>query len=169
MKLSSLEAVFRALNDVQARYLVVGGLAVIAHGYLRFTQDLDLVISLDDANIRRALRALETLGYRPKVPVPISQFADETTRESWIRDKHMLVFQLVSDQHPTVAIDVFVKEPFPFDEEWQSASEHSVSPSASARVVSLPTLLALKRTADRPHDRIDIEMLSRQNGLHFES
>ncbi|BET69678.1 hypothetical protein ASA1KI_45960 [Opitutales bacterium ASA1] len=168
MKLSSLEAIFRALNDAGSRYLVVGGLAVIAHGYLRFTQDLDLVVSLDDANIRNALRALETLGYRPKVPVRMSEFADPATRESWIREKQMLVFQLVSDLHPTVAIDLFVEEPFPFDVEWHKAATQPLAPGASARVVSLPTLLALKRAADRPNDRIDIDMLSRQHGLSHE-
>jgi hypothetical protein len=163
MKLSSLEEVFRTLGISDVRYLVVGGVAVVAHGYLRFTQDLDLVISLEPENIRRAMAALETLGYRPKVPVKASDFADPAKRESWIRDKHMLVFQLVSDQHPTVAIDVFAQEPFPFDAEWEQAGIHPLAPDTNARVVTLPTLLALKRAADRPNDRIDIQMLTRQH------
>ena len=44
MKLASYEAVIAALNDAGVRYLVAGGLAVNAHGYLRFTHDLDLVV-----------------------------------------------------------------------------------------------------------------------------
>lgn len=43
MKLQSFEAVVGALNDAGVRYLIAGGLAVNAHGYLRFTHDVDLI------------------------------------------------------------------------------------------------------------------------------
>ncbi len=42
MKLASLEAIVRALNEGSVRYLIAGGLAVNAHGYVRLTQDVDL-------------------------------------------------------------------------------------------------------------------------------
>ena len=57
MKLASLEAIVRVLNDAHARYLVVGGLAVAAHGYGRATFDIDLVIQLQPDNVRRAMGA----------------------------------------------------------------------------------------------------------------
>ena len=41
MKLESVSAIVEALNAAKVRYLVAGGLAVVAHGYLRFTNDLD--------------------------------------------------------------------------------------------------------------------------------
>jgi len=44
MKLASFEAIARALDDAGVRYLVAGGLAVNAHGYLRFTKDVDIVV-----------------------------------------------------------------------------------------------------------------------------
>lgn len=47
MKLTSCEAIFRALNEAGVRYLLVGGLAVNAHGYLRFTKDVDLTIDIE--------------------------------------------------------------------------------------------------------------------------
>jgi len=46
MKLGSLEAIIRALDVAGARYLVVDGLAVAAHGYGRLTFDLDLVLEM---------------------------------------------------------------------------------------------------------------------------
>jgi hypothetical protein len=52
MDRSSLETVIGALNAAPVRYLIAGGLAVIAHGYLRLTKDLDLVLSLDPENAR---------------------------------------------------------------------------------------------------------------------
>ena len=36
MKLSSFEAIVSALNAAEVRFIVVGGVAVNAHGYLRF-------------------------------------------------------------------------------------------------------------------------------------
>jgi hypothetical protein len=89
VKLASFEAIARALESADVRYLVAGGLAVAAHGYLRFTKDADLVIQLDPGNIHRAFSALDSLGYRPMVPVVAKQFADTATREGWIRDKGM--------------------------------------------------------------------------------
>ena len=44
VKLASFEAIVRALEHAGVRYLVARGLAVNAHGYLRFTHDVDLVI-----------------------------------------------------------------------------------------------------------------------------
>ena len=61
MKLASIEAIARALNDAGVPFIVVGGLAVNAHGYGRATQDIDLVISLDPGAVRAAFQALGTL------------------------------------------------------------------------------------------------------------
>ena len=40
MKLTNLETIARALNSAGVPFLVVGGVAVVAHGYGRQTQDL---------------------------------------------------------------------------------------------------------------------------------
>jgi hypothetical protein len=85
VKLASLEAIVAALNRGSVRYLIAGGLAVNAHGYIRTTLDVDLVVSLDSANVVRAFEALATLGYRPLVPITAAQFADAEMRRGWIR------------------------------------------------------------------------------------
>jgi hypothetical protein len=58
MEVRSIEAIVRALNGAGVEYLIVGGLAVNAHGYERFTKDVDLVIGLERENIIRGLHAL---------------------------------------------------------------------------------------------------------------
>lgn len=68
------------------RNLIVGGLAVAAHGYGRLTFDLDLVVQLQPE--LRALKALSSLGYVPLVPVAAADFADPAKREAWIREKN---------------------------------------------------------------------------------
>lgn len=159
MKLSSFEAIARALNDAGVRYLVAGGLAVNAHGYLRFTKDIDFVLQLVPDNIVRAFSALEALGYRPLVPVLAEQFADQATREAWIRDKGMQVLQLWSDIHRETSIDIFVSEPFSFDEEYTNALIKPLYGAIEVRFVSIPTLIQMKEAAGREQDRIDIEHL----------
>lgn len=159
MKLATLEMIFTALNAARVRYLVAGGMAVNAHGYLRYTKDIDLVIQLTPDNIDRAFAALNTLGYRPNIPVTAKQFADTTQRESWILHKGMKVLQLWSDQHKETPIDIFVTEPFPFDEEYQRALIKPLYATIEVRFVSIPTLIQMKQIANREQDKIDIEHL----------
>lgn len=159
MKLSSFEAIVQALENAGVHYLVAGGLAVNAHGYMRFTKDIDFVIQLVPENIVSAFVALGTLGYRPLVPITAEQFADSELRESWIRDKGMQVLQFWSDDHLETPIDVFVNEPFVFEEELQKALLKPLHGVLSVRFVSIPTLIAMKSLANRPQDQVDIEYL----------
>ncbi len=159
MKLDSARQIFRSLNRAGVRYLVAGGLAVNAHGYLRFTKDVDFVLQLEPGNIKRAFAALQELDYQPNVPVTENQFADPAQRERWICDKGMQVLQLWSGQHEETPIDIFVSEPFPFEDEFQQALIKSLADGIEVRFVSIPTLIRMKEVAGREQDRIDIEHL----------
>jgi hypothetical protein len=159
VKLSSFEALAAALEAADVRYLVAGGLAVAAHGYLRFTKDVDIVIRLIPDNIERMFAALSSLGYRPSVPITKEQFSNIELRSGWVRDKGMQVLQFWSDAHRETSVDVFVTEPFDFDAEYASALTSPLNERLTVRFVSLPTLIRMKEEADRPQDRADIEQL----------
>jgi len=159
MEVRSVETIVRALNAAQVQYLIVGGLAVNAHGYERFTKDVDLVIGLERENIIRGLRALMGAGYNLRIPVTPEQFADPALREEWRRDKNMVVLQLWSDLHRRTPIDVFVYEPFDFAREQARALHLPVAGDELAPVVSYEALLALKQAAGRSQDLTDIEKL----------
>jgi len=51
----------RALNEAGARYLLIGGFAVVAHGAGRFTKDVDLLVDDAPENIARVKRGLSVL------------------------------------------------------------------------------------------------------------
>ena len=51
----------KELNTQQAKYIVVGGLAVIQLGFLRLTEDIDLLIEPSKDNQKRVCKALEIL------------------------------------------------------------------------------------------------------------
>jgi hypothetical protein len=159
MRATSGRDVFRALVEADVRFLVAGGLAVNAHGLLRVTADIDLVVKLESGNIARAFAALESLGYRPIIPVSAAQFGDAATRESWVRDRNMRVLGFQSQQHWDAPVDVFAEEPFPFDEEYERAIVRELAGVGGVRVVSLPTLIRMKEAAGRPQDLTDLDSL----------
>jgi hypothetical protein len=51
----------RVLNQLGARYLIVGGFAVMYSGYARTTMDVDLLMSVDPQNEARVFQGLATL------------------------------------------------------------------------------------------------------------
>src|SRR6266566_2736893 len=55
--------VCEALNRSRAKYLVIGGVACILHGYARATDDVDILIERTEANGARVLKALAGMGY----------------------------------------------------------------------------------------------------------
>ncbi len=70
------EDLFKDLERLKIRYLIVGGVAVVLHGFLRATADLDLVVALNEENLKPFLALMKAKGYRPKVPVPIESLSD---------------------------------------------------------------------------------------------
>ena len=156
--IGDIEDVLAALNDAGVRYLVVGGVAVVLHGHLRTTADLDLVVDLERENALRAMKALTALGYRPRAPVPPESFADEAMRASWARDRGMTVFSLWSSARPTLEVDLFIEAPFDFADV-HARAVHARLTRTDAVVIHLDDLIALKRSAGRPRDLEDIAAL----------
>lgn len=56
-----LRALLEALDERDVRFVAIGGIAVAAHGYVRATEDLDLVPDPDRENIDRLVEALVSL------------------------------------------------------------------------------------------------------------
>lgn len=123
------------------------------------TADLDLVIQLDAPNLLNAIHALSSLGYKPTIPAKAEQFADAATRQLWIETKNMKVFGMISTQYPETTVDIFVKEPFDFSSEYESALRAELTPDINIRIVTIPTLIKMKQQAGRPRDLDDIEHL----------
>jgi len=153
-----VEELLRSLNEARVRYLVVGGLAVVLHGHARLTLDVDLIVDLEPDNARRTMDALSGLGLTPSVPVDAASFADPETRRRWIDERNMQAFPMRDVHDLTRRVDVFVEEPFPFQEMWASSIVVPYGVTET-RIVSLEHLLAMKRAAGRHQDLADIEAL----------
>lgn len=168
MQLNHVIAVVRSLNEAGVRYLIVGGLAVNAHGHVRYTNDLDLVIGLEPSNIRLGLDTLAKLGYQPRIPVTSEQFANANLRDQWRTEKGMVVLNLWNDHCRQTPVDVFVSEPFDFATEHRAAKLFPLAEGLNAPVIALPTLVQMKKAAGRPRDLDDIAELTKIEELRHE-
>ena len=63
-QLADLVALCRSLNREAARYIVIGGMAMIQAGFVRATEDIDLLVDTAPDNLQRLRRALLDLPDR---------------------------------------------------------------------------------------------------------
>jgi predicted nucleotidyltransferase len=152
--------VLQLLNESDVRYVVVGGIAVVLHGYPRLTADLDLIIDLDSAEARKAIDVLQSAGFVANIPIDLRQFADEEIRRTWIAEKNLKALSLHDNQIPATVLDILAESPIPFDDLYRRAKVVSLD-TVNLRIASIPDLIALKRTAGRPEDLRDIEELEK--------
>ena len=60
-ELEDVVALCRALNAERVRYVLIGGFAIILHGFVRATKDVDLLVDAWEDNVRAIKRAMATL------------------------------------------------------------------------------------------------------------
>jgi len=152
------EEVFRKLADRKVKYAVAGGVALVLHGVVRLTADLDLIVDLGTENLRKFITAVNELGYKPKPPVNADDFIDPLNRKAWKEEKGMEVFSFYHPKMQMNLIDVFVNEPIGFNE-IESEIVIFKARGIEIPVISKKHLKALKRKANRPQDIADIEAL----------
>ena len=156
--MSVFEPIFQTLNKAGARYVVVGGLATVLHGYARLTADVDLAVDLAPEEATKVIQALVTMGFRSQVPVSPEEFADQAVREKWFREKQMRAFSLVDPANPMRVVDLLLKPEVPFGDLLARSQEVTLH-TTKIRIASINDLIALKRQAGRPQDLADIEQL----------
>ena len=156
MERRSVETIAQALNLAGVRFLVAGGMAVVAHGLVRFTADLDLILDPDPAALERAVRTLSGLGYGPRAPVSFAAFTDPEQRRRWAAEKDLMVFSLFSGAHKDTEVDLFLECPLDFDAAYSRALRTELPGGPAMTFVSLADLFELKHRAGRPRDLEDI-------------
>jgi hypothetical protein len=150
--------VFRALNKKRVRYVVVGGVAVVLHGIVRLTADLDLMIDLQEKNTGKFLEAMTSLGYKPKVPVAAGEFNDPEKRAKWKKEKNMIVFSFYDPKKPFAEVDVFIDNPLDYQRVSKNKKIYKIA-GLSIPLVSLEDLKELKKLSGRAQDEADINAL----------
>lgn len=151
--------IFKKLNEYKVKHLIIGGAAVNLHGFIRVTNDLDMFIFLDEENVEKFSKAMKELKYAPKIPVEISDLADENKLNSWIKEKNMKVFSLVNPDTDAV-IDVMIAKYIDFKKAYENKKIVNVA-GIDVPIVSISDLIKLKEIAGRAQDIMDIKLLSK--------
>ena len=140
----ALRAVAGWLDGAGVPYALIGGVAVGLQAEPRFTQDVDVVVWIDDGRWAGLLDGALAFGIRPRIDDPLA-FAERAR-------------VLLLSHEGVVPIDVSCGV-LPFEQELiEQASAIDVG-SASIRVARPVHLLVTKAIANRPRDRADIAAL----------
>ena len=156
--MSLFEPIFAALETGTVRYVVVGGMATVLHGYARLTADVDIIVDQAPDEARKAIRVLSALGFVPRAPVDPDDYADPSVRRVWFDEKGMRVLSFWDPREPMREVDVFVENPIEFDLLYERSQIVALT-TTNVRIASIEDLIQLKRLANRPEDQRDIEAL----------
>jgi hypothetical protein len=143
--MTDFERLLRALTDGGADFIIVGGVAGVAHGSARLTQDLDIVYSRSPENIRRLAAALAPHApYLRGAPPGLPFRWDEATI------RRGLNFTLATDLGD---LDLFGELTGGGD--YDALVPHTVTLNLfgmPCRCLDLEWLIRVKRAAGRPKD-----------------
>lgn len=143
--ITRFERLLVALARNEVDFCVVGGLAVVLNGYVRFTEDVDLLVNPDRRNLERMLAVLRQWG------------------EGWARE---LAPEDFPAQEGSIRVcesefdlDIFVQMRGQTLTSFRPRLRHFVSGGVSIPYLSPEDLIALKEGSPREKDRWDVAAL----------
>lgn len=150
LRVSSL---LKRLVDGGVDFVVIGGIAVIAHGYVRNTEDLDICYASEQDNLAALGRVLIELDATLRgIDEEIPFVADARTLrgvQTLTLDTRDGGLDLLVDPSGSPGYDAL-----------RARAERIEFDGAEIRIASIEDLLAMKRAAGRPKDQPDIEALT---------
>ena len=150
--MNDFAAALRDLNEAQIRYVVVGGLAVIRHGVVRATKDVDVAVAMDDENLARLTALAERWGATNPDGSPL-------------RSARLPAGGALTMRTPACLVDILSEQllPAPFADVLARADVKRID-GVEAPICSLVDLVAMKRATRRGADELDLERLREAHG-----
>lgn len=143
-ELEDLVELCRQLNESGASYLLIGGFAVILHGFVRGTKDIDLLVDSSRENIEKVKRALCYLPDRAAEEI----LAEEVERYAVVRVADEIVIDLMAK---ACGID--------YAEAMKSEGCQSFELEGVEIPLATKELLIRTKNTIRPSDAMDVEYL----------
>jgi hypothetical protein len=147
------------LSEHDVEFIVIGGISHAAHGYVRGTEDLDIVPDPSPDNLRRLLGALESLDAEP---LAVGDFDSDELMELNLENLALGGNWLLRTRFGRLDVMQYVEGM----ESYQQLREQAITPDFEALphntlFAGRDDLIALKRAAGREQDLIDIAQLER--------
>jgi hypothetical protein len=144
---TDVKTLVRYLDEQHVEYALVGGYALAAHGFSRFTEDIDILVNPSADNSRRWIVALSKLpdAAAAELARQGDVFADDKRYAIRINDEFTV------DVMPSIA-----------GLSWDEMKQHIVSTQVddvAVRTLDLPGLLKTKQGA-RPKDQMDAAVIA---------
>jgi len=153
-----LRQLLERLVESEVRFVLIGGLAVNAWGYIRATRDIDLVPDPSRENLERLDEVLKDLGGKVDVD---GRLLDADAVSPFLRtgDRTLVITDLGR-------VDILQGLPqIPAFSALEAEATDVDMDDLVVRVCSLRHLVEMKRASERPRDKDDLEALeSARNG-----
>jgi hypothetical protein len=139
-----IREILQAFTAHGVQFVIVGGYAVVFHGYDRYTGDVDLFVHPGPSNADAIVRAFQSLNFtHPELSV------SALTRRS-------SVFRFgVRPEQTELLLDL---KGVTWEDAWQNAIEHELM-GVRVRFLDIENLIKSKEAAGRPRDWDDVEKL----------
>lgn len=140
-------AICKLLNKSNVDYLVIGGFAVIYHGFPRTTSDVDFWYNPTNENFLKIVGALEKFGI------------DVSSLKEMVFDPKKTFLRI-----PVRGIDIEFLPDILGGVVYAAAKENAMSAKVNdveIAIIGYGDLLKIKKATDRPKDRLDIEELEK--------
>lgn len=134
------------LVNAEVRFVTIGGLACAMCGFVRTTEDVDIIVSSDTLNIERLLTVLRGFGKGHAGELSVADFSDE---EGAVR---------VIEDFP---LDIFVRVLGHSYDDLLSYRRWHDTCHGRIPYLNCAGLILLKKTSHREKDRIDVSALKR--------
>jgi hypothetical protein len=138
------EKLLAKLARADVKFIIVGGVAVALNGFLRTTEDVDILIESSADNVTRLLNALGNFGEGHARELSRTDFSDSEGAIRIIEDFPLDVFTIMRGNRYADLV---------------GATKSTRIGDVDVRYLSADALIALKRDSQRDQDRIDISAL----------
>lgn len=149
------EEILRVLAEHSVDFVIIGGIAVQAHGYIRFTKDLDVIVRPTTLNLSHLSEALLELRAELRGSGTL-----KLTDPNQLRRAPLIPVMTTAGPLDVVNVEHVAGAPRSYDRLREAALVIELSGTEVA-VAGLSDLIRMKRAAGREHDLADIEALTR--------
>lgn len=150
--MNDFAAVLGDLKAAEIRFVVVGGLAVIRHGVVRATKDVDVAVAMDPENLLRLATLIDRWQATNPDGTPLRRRDLPPGGALPLRTPHCLV-DVLSEQ--------LLRSPF---DEVLERSEVKKIDGVAVPICALADLVAMKRATGRGSDDLDLTRLREAHG-----
>lgn len=157
----------RTLREHGVEFVIIGGLAVILHGFVRMTKDIDIVPAPGRENIERLWAALVALDARPELgEFAAEEMPAEFSLEGLIEGGGNWILHTRLGRLDLMPYVEDADGELPYEELREAAVEANFEELGGDTLAfaSAPHLVAMKEHAGRPQDLIDVTALRRAMG-----